>query len=223
MKTHIYYSPDAMGNSETTEPVKRLANRYNIPEKDVEALLYGSRAPKGVALGSHNKGKSMADEFRSNYNAPAPQSGWSPVNVLSAIVGVLGILALAIILIHVLQRNKFNHTEGGMMSTPPSTTASNPPHPAIQDTTAAKSTSVNEKPDGVPSPATTNEIDTKPAPKLKQRALRHSSTFSSSSSGFSTSNNLEAQERLAEMRADGNTKARIRGRSKNGVTIYSVR
>ena len=217
MKPHILYSPDTERGSKGKEPVKRLADRYNIPEKDVEALLYGSRAPKSDALGSDIKGKSMADEFRSNYGGPPRQSGWSPVNVLSAIVGVLGIMALTIILISVLQRNNFHHMEGGMMHPPPPMMAPNPPHPSMQDTAAPKNTAMNDKQDDVPSPAATNEIESKPAPKTTRHIVRHSSP------GFTTSNSVEAQEHLAELRADGNSKAKIRQSSKHGVTIYSVK
>ncbi len=219
MKQHLLYSADAETGSGSNEPVKRLANRYHIPEKDVEALLYGSRAPKSDALGSDIKGKSMAEEFRSNYNAPPRQSGWSPVNVLSAIVGILGIMALTIILISVVQRNNFNRMHSGMMHPPPPMMAPNPPQPAMQDTAARKNTAMNEKTEDVPPPATTNEINTKPAPKAHSysHSMRHSAP------GFSTSNSVEAQEHLAEMRADGNTKAKIHGGTKNGVTIYTVK
>jgi len=218
VKHYIQYSPDAETNTGSNQPVKRLAERYNIPEKDVEALLYGSRAPKSEALGSDMKGKSMADEFRSNYNAPPRQSGWSPINVLSAIVGVLGIMALTIILISVLQRHNYNRMADGMMHPPPPIIIPNPPHPAMQDTSssAPKNTSSNEQ-DDVPPPATTNEINSKPTLKSHSHIERHSSP------GFSTSNSVEAQEHLAEMRADGNSRAKIHQSSKNGVTIYSVR
>lgn len=217
MKQQILYSPDSEKSQGSSEPVKRLANRYNIPEKDVEALLYGSRAPKSEALGSDIKGKSMADEFRSNYSTPPRQNGWSPINVLSAIVGVLGILALTIILVGVIQRNHFYHMADGMMHPPPPMIAPNPPHPVLQDTTVPRGMGMNDKPDDIPQPATTNEITTKPAPKAHSHSIRRSSN------GFSTSNSVEAQEHLAEMRADGNTKAKIHGGTKNGVTIYTVK
>ncbi len=218
MKQHILHSSDAETSLGSNEPVKRLANRYHIPEKDVEALLYGSRAPKSDALGSDIKGKSMADEFRSNYSEPSRQSGWSPVNILSAIVGVLGIMALTIILISVIHRNHYYHMGDGMMHPPPPPMmAPNPPHPVTQDTAAPKSTGINDKPEDMPQPATRNEITTKPAPKIHSHSVRHSS------SGFSTSNSVEAQEHLAEMRADGNTKAKIHGSTKNGMTIYNVK
>ena len=219
MKQQIIFSPDTEKGSGSTEPVKRLANRYGIPEKDVEALLYGSRAPKSEASGSDTKGKPMADDFRPNYPVQPPRErGWSPVNVLSAIVGILGILALTIILVNVLRRPRFDHMSGFMMP-PPRMEPQNAPHPAMMDTTSStpKETSSNDKPDDIPPPASSNAIDSKAAP------VKHHSTASHHSAGFSTTNSMEAQEHLAEMRADGNTKARIHSSSKNGVTIYNVK
>ena len=77
MKPQIIFSPDTESGS-ASEPVKRLATRYGIPEKDVEALLYGSRAPKGEALGFDINDKSMAEDFRPGYGKPPRQSWWSP-------------------------------------------------------------------------------------------------------------------------------------------------
>ena len=217
VQKQIIFSPDGEKGSSSSEPVKRLASRYGIPEKDVEALLYGSRAPKSEASGSDTKGKLMADEFRPTYNIQPPRErGWSPINVLSAIVGILGIMALAIILVHVIKRPAFEHMGGGMQPPPPMN-APNPPHPAMMDTSpTSKEPGISEKQDDVPPPAQSNEIAPKQAPK------KHHST-SHSSSGFRTTNSMEAQEHLAQMRADGNTKAKIHGSSKNGVTIYNVK
>lgn len=216
MKKDIQYSPEA-GSSGSSEPVKRLAERYHIPEKDVEALLYGSRAPKSEALGSDTQRKSMADEFRSGYGAPPQkQSGWSPINILSAIVGVLGIMALTIILVAVINRHEPYHMGEGMHHPPMPMMAPPPPAPIMPDT-SSRSSSMNEKQDEVPPPAESSNPETKPAAKPHHRAASHAS------SGFSTSNSVEAQERLAEMRADGNSKARIRQSTKNGVTIYSIK
>ncbi|MEP7235248.1 MAG: hypothetical protein ABI778_08130 [Ignavibacteriota bacterium] len=211
------FSPDAEGGSPKSEPVKRLANRYGIPERDVEALLYGSRAPKSEPSGSDTKENTMAEDFRPNFTIEPPrQRGWSPVNVLSAIVGILGIMALAIILISVLNRHHFEHY-GGMMPPPPhAMPMPEQPHPPVSEPASIpKDSSLGQRSDEVPPPAATNEIASRPA--AKHRSSGRSST------GFTTSNSMEAQERLAEMRADGNNKAKIRGSSKNGVTIYTVK
>jgi hypothetical protein len=219
IQQHIFFSPDAETGSSSSEPVKRLSSRYGIPEKDVEALLYGSRAPKREASGSDTKGKLMADEFRPTYNIQPPRErGWSPVTVLSVIVGILGIMALTIILIAVLHRPHFEHFDhmGGGIPPPPQMNAPNPPHPAMIDTASSpKEAGMTEKQDEVPPPAQSNEI-------IKKSPKKHHAS-SSHSSGFTTSNSMEAQEHLAEMRADGNTKAKIHGSSKNGVTIYNVK
>jgi hypothetical protein len=219
VRPQIFFAADAEKGSGSSEPVKRLANRYGIPEKDVEALLYGSRAPKTEAFGSDTKEKIMADEFRPNYTIQPPprERGWSPINVISAIVGVLGIMALTIILISVLKRHEFNHASDGIPS--PHTAVPNPPSPTMQDTSSPmpKSAVMNEKPDDVPPPSEPNEIEAKPAPK------KHHATSSHISHGFTTTNSIEAQEHLAELRADGNSKAKIHSSSKNGMTIYNVK
>jgi hypothetical protein len=218
VKPQIFFSADAEKGSGSSEPVKRLAGRYGIPEKDVEALLYGSRAPKSEASGFDRKGKPMADEFRPNISIPPPKErGWSPINVLSAIVGILGIMALTIILIAVLKRHEFNHMAERMQL--PHMEAPNPPPPAIQDTSSAssKGTVMNEKQDDVPPPSEPNVIEAKPTQK------KHHNVEAHSSQGFTTTNSIEAQERLAELRADGNSKAKIHLKSKNGMTIYSVK
>lgn len=218
MKQQIIFSPDAEHGSDSSEPVKRLAQRYNIPEKDVEALLYGSRTPKSEAWGSDTKGKPMPEEFRPVYQIPPPQqpSGWSAVNVLSAIVGVLGILALTIILIAVLKRHDFSHHPADMPPPPPMT-APERLHAEIQDSSKKDETSINNKQDDIPAPATKNEMENKSASKPHYRIIRQSSP------GFATTNSLEAQEHLAELRADGNSRARIRQSKRNGLTVYNVK
>jgi hypothetical protein len=217
VKQQILFSPNTAEGSGTSETVKRLAARYNIPEKDVEALLYGSQAPKSEAFGSDIKGKIMADEFRPGYEAPPPRhSGWSPVNILSLIVGILGIMSLSIILIHVLrdQKHDYNHIAG---TPPPPTTAPNAPPAPVQDSTYPRkdSSAFSEKPDEIPPTEIQNEA-AKPAPVKHHRTAIHSS-------GFTTPNSMEAQEHLAELRAEGNTRAKIRQSLKNGVTVYSIR
>lgn len=218
MKAQIFFSPDTEKGSGSSEPVKRLAGRYGIPEKDVEALLYGSRAPKSKASGSDMKVKPMAEEFRPNFSVPPPRErGWSPLNVISAIVGIMGILALVIILVAVVKRHDFDHHMMGGMPPPPMMVPPNPPHQAMQDTSAAqKGLTMTDKPDDVPPPAETNEM-AKETPKKK-----HSSA-SRAPSGFNTTNSMEAQEHLAELRADGNSKAKIQQRTKNGITVYKVK
>ncbi len=217
MESQIIFSADTEKSSGSSEPVKRLATRYGIPEKDVEALLYGSRAPKSEASGSDRKGKPMADEYRPNFSVPSPhERGWTPLNVLSTIVGILGIMALTIILISILKRHEFNpHMAGGIP--PPMVTPQNSPPPAMPDTSAPKETSMKEKSDDVPPPAEPNELEAKPAQK------KHRSITTHTSAGFTTTNSLEAQEHLAELRADGNSKAKIHQSSKNGMTVYNVK
>jgi hypothetical protein len=213
MKPHIHFSPDEPESKGSNEPVKRLSERYNIPEKDVEALLYGSRAPKLEVSGS-TKEKSMPQD--PNYGPPQKQSGWSTANILSLIVGILGIMALTIILVQVIHngRHEFPHYGMNIPPPPPIMPAPNPPQP-MPDTSKNPNPATNHQQQETAPPASQNEPESKPA-KI-HRSAPHTS------GGFMTSNSIEAQEHLAELRAEGNTKAKIRQMKKNGVTIYSVK
>jgi hypothetical protein len=212
VKPQIHFSPDASDSPGSGEPVKRLSERYNIPEKDVEALLYGSRAPKGELGGSSTKDKTMPEIHNTNYG---PNRGWSPLTVISLVLGILGIMALSIILFHMLhhERHEFPPRFGGNM--PPQMMPAPYPQPQPTDTVRTPSPAMNQAPEE-PRPEVRYPYSENPAPRKTHRP-------STTSSGFSTSNSIEAQEKLAEMRADGNTKARIRSTKRNGVTIYNVR
>ncbi|MEI8134350.1 MAG: hypothetical protein WCH46_04620 [bacterium] len=220
MKPHLLMAADDSGSAKSDEPVQRLASRYNIPEKDVAALLYGSGAPKVATEGSSIKGNTMADDFRAGYGAPQMRDrGWTPMTVLSLVVGILGIMALAVLLVAILRHDGSNEREMmmrhhmmGMMPPP----MMRPPHG--NDTAMGMRPPHSGNPAAVenePAPSAQNEVDG-PAPKVTKK---HSAR---STSGFTTSNNLEAEEHLAELRSEGNTKARIHESTKNGVTIYSV-
>lgn len=221
MKPHILLSPADKEGSGSNDPVKRLAARYNIPEKDVEALLYGSRAPKGEPQGSSIKETPMPEDFRPNFSAPPPRGdrGWSPVNILSLVVGILGVMALTIILIVVLRNDGRREHEMMMrehmmhMGPPMMRPPIQAPDTAVKKPGLSENTTPEEN---APPPASENEMA-----KAKPAAKHHSSP--SHSSGYVTTNSLEAQEHLAEMRAEGNMKAKIRQSAKNGMTIYTVR
>jgi hypothetical protein len=76
----------------------------------------------------------------------------------------------------------------------------------------------------VPVPAT-SEASSAPAasPKRRTTARRSSSSSSTRNVALSTTSSFSAQERLAELKADGYSKANIRRVTKNGVTLYQVR
>jgi hypothetical protein len=217
MKPVLLFSPDEAAGSGSSEPVKRLAARYHIPENDVEALLYGSRAPKiGQESSSLNETRTMQDDFRPSYGAPQRDRGWSPVTILSIVVGLLGLMALTILLIAVIRKDNLHDREriayDRMMIPPPIMHPPVQPPQPQQDTTKKPGLSDNAQ-SADANPPSENEM-AKPAPK------HHTPR---TPSGFSTSNSLEAQEHLAELRAEGNTKARIHESTRNGVTIYTVR
>ena len=225
MKEQILLSPEGDKGSGNGETVRRLAERYGIPERDVEALLYGSRAPKSEAMGSDMKEKSMAEDFRPGYRGMSPQrdTGWSPLNVLSAILGILGIVAIIAMVMMFAMRNRREDFEGNRIpgtSTP--MMATKPNSVGIKDsaccTPKKEAAAMNTVPDDDSMQGMSEETSNpKPSPKKHKAAHHHSA------SGFTTPNSIEAQEHLAEMRAEGNSKARIRQSTKNGITVYSVK
>lgn len=75
------------------------------------------------------------------------------------------------------------------------------------------------------SPAPAPAVAAKPASNPKPRARRTSTAAPSSSRNvaLSTTSSFAAQERLAELKADGNRNAKIQRVTKNGVVVYKVR
>ena len=61
------------------------------------------------------------------------------------------------------------------------------------------------------------------APARRRATARRSTASASRNVALSTTSSFSAQERLAELKADGYTKANIRRVTKNGVTLYQVR
>lgn len=88
------------------------------------------------------------------------------------------------------------------------------------DTLAMKDTVAVPVPTAVTSPT-----PSKPNANRTRSRSRASASASSSSRNvaLSTTSSFAAQERLAELKADGNTRARIQRVTKNGVTLYQVR
>ena len=134
--------------------------------------------------------------------------------MLGMVLGILGILALGAAIILILKWN-------GHLATPEMATEhATAPAPTRADSTAhATDTAPNFV---IQDSMTLEEMEampheepkpTKQPIKRKAPAKRH----------YTTSNNLEAQERLAEMRAEGNQRARIQRITKGGVTLYQVR
>jgi hypothetical protein len=84
------------------------------------------------------------------------------------------------------------------------------------------------QPSAAPAEKPTTEEAPAEEPKTEKPAAKKSTTrkpkaAASSSSAFRTSNSMEAEEKLAEMRADGRSNAKIKTIKKNGVTLYEVK
>lgn len=199
----------------STGASKRLSERYGIPESEVSSLLYGktSAANESVPL----------PKFRGETSMPNTEknSSWNPVSILGALLGVIGVLSLVVAII-VLQRHNgpdmpfgFHHEMSSQMSRPMPPEAIMPPEsPMMKDSCCM---TPDEKGMNSPTSAAPETQEPQPTQKKTQR------TTKSAPKGFTTSNAMEAEEHLADLRAEGNSKAKIRTSTKNGVTTYSVR
>lgn len=194
-----------------SETALRISERYGVPPEEVDAVItdrpLDPAEPHPMTIGALLK-----DTYQRKASDMAqPQSRWTPASIVGITLGILGILAIATLLVFLLQWNKEPRKEK---------------HAKHKDTTAMleEVTAAPPRLDSLTPPqeplATTNEQVSEPAssPKPATRSRR-----SAPSPVLSTSNSLEAEERLAELRAAGNAKARITRVSKGGTTIYQVR
>ncbi len=185
-------------------PVERVSNRYGIPKNEIEALIagkpLGKREPHPLTMGA------LMDKKQTNPIMHDEKQSWSPVAVLGTILGVIGILSLIVLLVFIMRTPKKTEPVAKQeIATPGAPSAELTPAPPPIDTTATTSE--------VTPPAEEQAVKPKPAPKRRQVVAR---------SYLTTSNSLEAEEKLAELRAEGNRKAKINISSKNGVTTYKV-
>jgi hypothetical protein len=188
-------------------PIERVSNRYGIPKEEVEALIGGKPVaqskPHPLTMGAlmDNGPKQKEREMSGEKQL------WSPIAVLGAILGVISILSLIVLLVFIMRAPKRPEMaiipRMDTIATPaPISRPAEVPPAVVQDTIASTPVSVE-----VVKPAL------KPATK---RTPLQSKTY------LTTTNSLEAEEKLAELRAEGNHKAKINISSKNGVTTYKV-
>ncbi|HEY6172038.1 MAG TPA: hypothetical protein VIX80_07265 [Candidatus Kapabacteria bacterium] len=183
---------------EEETPVERVSSRYGIPQNEVEALIAGKpidkSEPHPLTMGV------LMDKQQTDVYMHDEKQSWSPIAVLGAILGVIGILSLIVLLVFIMRTPKKPEAVVARqeIATPAPVTEVNPVLPPI-DTIASAAPPTSDKP--------------KAAPKKKQVSSR---------SYLTTTNSLEAEEKLAELRAEGNRKAKINISSKNGVTTYKV-
>lgn len=185
-------------------PVERVSNRYGIPKSDVEALIAGKPLDKsephpltmGVLMDKQQTSLYMHDEKQS----------WSPIAVLGAILGVIGILSLLVLLVFIMRTPK--KPEPVIVRQEIATPAPVAEPVEVKPVLPPIDTIASEEPIVQPTP-------NKPKAASKKKQVR-------SHSYLTTTNSLEAEEKLAELRAEGNRKAKINISSKNGVTTYKV-
>lgn len=182
-----------------SETALRISERYGVPPEEVDAIIADRQIRRGqphpMTMGAL---MNEHDTFTGAHMAQS-QSRWSPADVVGIVLGILGILAIATLFIFLLSWNKQPHPTETIIRDTVRVVEAAPP----VDTMASEPI-VDEAPAMAP-PRTVARRRTAPAPLL------------------STSNSLEAEERLAELKAAGNTKARITRVNRGGTTIYQVR
>lgn len=192
-----------MGDNERTEEghqrsetAQKISERYGVPKEEVDAIITNRPiqpgAPHPMTMGSL-----MKDSHTSTGSyMTQPHSRWSPAAIVGIVLGILGILAIATLLVYILREPRKVEV---VMQEPPAEVI--PPEP---DTVFIEPIA-EPAPEPAPAPKPAVRRRTAPAPVL------------------STSNSLEAEERLAELKAAGNSKARITRVTRGGTTIYQVR
>jgi outer membrane biosynthesis protein TonB len=189
-------------------PLERLSARYGVPKETFDALLRGSELDLKNAHPLTMAALEQTAGHQSNNRMNNRQTTWSPVAVLGVILGVVGILSLAVLFAFIMRMNQPQPPVIPVQEAP--TAAAPMPVPApIPDTLTAEHQPeeiIPVEPKEMP-PPTAAKPKSKPKPKIY----------------LHTSDGLEAQEKLAELRSEGNKKAKIITSEKNGVTFYTVR
>ncbi|HYM20780.1 MAG TPA: hypothetical protein VEW28_07245 [Candidatus Kapabacteria bacterium] len=207
---------------------KRLSERFGIPEQEVNDLLYGR--VKDAASQSLPKG-----ELR----MPMPEresNRWNPLSIVAALLGVVGILSLITLMMVVWHHHRsemqFSNRDGSselMQNSSPQSGVTQPdqssmenipnrnsPGPVIpMDSSSMNPDSTNSA--SVNSPSANNGNSSSEANSAPKKTVHHVVR------GYHTTSDMDAEEHLAELRADGNTHAKIRSFKKGGVTTYVVR
>ena len=199
------YSTDS--NTPQGDGSKRLSERFGIPEHEVKKLLYGEQArpnptvPQGAPV---------------MINSTRDRSYWNPISVLGALLGVVGILSLVVLMMVLMRHNRPFGGEFGMNQPPPMMHGEMPQPPTAMTDSCCKMDKTPATSDAQPEPPVEEQT---PKAKPQHKAIHKAKP----SKGFVTSNSMEAEERLAELKADGNSKAKISSRKKDGVLMYEVK
>ena len=206
------YSTDS--NAPQGDGSKRLSERFGIPEHEVKKLLYGEQARPNPTIPPQG-GPAMINPTRE-------RSYWNPISVLGALLGVVGILSLVVLMMVLMRHNRPPFGGEFGMNQPPPMMRDQTPQPAqtmpptAMTDSCCKMDQTQATADAQPEPTPEEQ-----APKAKPH---HKAVHKAKpSKGFVTSNSMEAEERLAELKADGNSKAKISSRKKDGVLMYEVK
>lgn len=192
----------------THEAIARISERYGVPLEEAEAVV----TDRPLAPGEPHPmtiGTLMKEEQSKGITMNQTQKRWTPLSVAGTLLGILGILATLTLLVFLLWGRNEPRKEKEILE--------------LKDTTATTGeiTAATPRLDSLPVGDTTAIMAAPlplPAPRPAARPRRHIPR-----AVLSTSNSIEAEERLAELRAGGNTKAKIRRVERGGTTIYEVR
>ncbi len=199
-------------NTPQGDASKRLSDRFGIPEHEVKKLLYGEQV---------RPNPTVSQGVPTMIPATRDRSSWNTISILGALLGVVGILSLVVLMIFLMRHNRpgagpFGGEFG--MNQPPPIMRSEVPHEPMPPAAMPDSCCKKEN------PPTTADTPPEPEAQTQQAKPQHKAIHKSKpSKGFVTSNSMEAEERLAELKADGNSKAKISSRKKDGVLMYEVK
>jgi hypothetical protein len=184
-----------------SETALKISERYGVPPAEVDAIIMDRPVQPGTPH-PMTMGALMKDTDKSKGSRMAqPQSRWNPATVVGTVLGILGILAIVTLLIFILRWDK---------------------EPKKAEVVAVKDTVFVAVASSLDTLPTIQDSDIEPAPMPTTKPIvRRRRTAAAPL--LSTSNSLEAEERLAELKAGGNTKARIVRVNRRGTTLYQVR
>jgi hypothetical protein len=184
----------------SSETAVAISERYGVPPQEVDAIImdrpvqHGTPHPMTLGALMNDTDKSKGSRMTQS------QSRWNPAAVVGTVLGILGTLAIVTLLIFILRWDK---------------------EPSKAEVVTVKDTVFVAVPSSLDTLPTIQDSDVEPAPLTTTKPIARRRT--GAAPVLSTSNSLEAEERLAELKAAGNSKARIVRVNRRGTTLYQVR
>lgn len=206
---HVLIDPDRPGApGRPSAPDRPGANAASAGVGAATSTVAGQSAMRNVRSGGTTfNPKGRVDKSQVIYEKEYVGGKNGP---LSWILGILLLGAIAALIFY----------RGCEKPRPQATVESPIPAPVIDSVVTQDSTAIADSLAALAAPASPVESKAKNTAPARPRARAASS--SSRNVALSTTSSFSAQERLAELRADGDQKARIRTVKKDGATLYQV-